>query len=81
MHLYRELRRRQQFGRVVKVAISGIGSMGRGIALQLNAMPGMTPAILVNRTLDRAVDAWLQAGAARDEIVVSNDARLLEIAV
>ncbi len=81
MHLYRELRRRHQYGRIIKVIVSGIGSMGRGIALQLRAMSGMEPAILVNRSIERAVDAWLAAGVPRDEIVVSDDPRLLEIAV
>ena len=81
MHLYRELGRRQQFGRIIKVAVSGIGSMGRGIALQLRAMPGLEPCILVNRTVERAVEAWVLAGAAREEIVVTDDPRLLEIAV
>jgi predicted homoserine dehydrogenase-like protein len=81
MHLFRELGRRQQFGRVIKVAVSGIGSMGRGIALQLRAMPGLEPCILVNRTVERAVEAWVLAGAAREEIVVTDDPRLLEIAV
>lgn len=81
MHLYRELRRRQQFGRVIKVAISGIGSMGRGIALQLKAMQGMEPAVLINRTVDRAVEAWISMGVPRDEIVITEDPRLLQIAV
>jgi len=81
MHLYRELRRRQQFGRVIKVAVSGIGSMGRGIALQLRSMHGVEPAILVNRTVEHAVEAWLTAGVPRDEIVISEDPRLLQIAV
>jgi predicted homoserine dehydrogenase-like protein len=81
MHIYRELVRRQQFGRIVKVAVSGIGSMGRGIALQLKAMPGLEPAILVNRTEERAVEAWIAAGYAREDIVVSEDPRLLEISV
>lgn len=81
MHIYRELVRRQQFGRVVKVAVSGIGSMGRGIALQLKAMPGLEPAILVNRTVERAVEAWIAAGYSREDIVVSEDPRLLEVAV
>jgi len=81
MHLYRELRRRQQFGRVIRVAVGGVGSMGRGIVLQLKAMPGMEPAILVNRTVERAIEAWVVAGVQRDEIVVSDDPRLLGIAV
>ena len=81
MHLYRELRRRQQFGRVIKVAVSGIGSMGRGIALQLRAMPGLDASILINRNTDRAVEAWITAGFVREDVVVSNDARLLNLAV
>jgi len=81
MHLYRELRRRQQLGRVIKVAVSGIGSMGRGIALQLRAMPGLDASILINRNTDRAVEAWITAGFVREDIVVSNDVRLLNLAV
>ena len=81
MHLYRELRRRQQLGRVIKVAVSGIGSIGRGIALQLRAMPGLDASILINRNTDRAVEAWITAGFVREDIVVSNDARLLNLAV
>ena len=81
MHLYRELRRRHQLGRVIKVAVSGIGSMGRGIALQLRAMPGLDASILINRNTDRAVEAWITAGFVREDIVVSNDVRLLSLAV
>jgi predicted homoserine dehydrogenase-like protein len=81
MHLYRELRRRQQFGRVIKVAVSGIGSMGKGIALQLRAMPGLDAAVLINRDATRAVEAWISAGFAREDVVVSNDSRLLDLAL
>lgn len=81
MHLYRELRRRQQFGRVIRVAIHGAGSMGRGIALQLQAVHGVEPAIIVNRSIENAVDIWLSLGVSRDEIVVSDDPRLIQIAV
>jgi predicted homoserine dehydrogenase-like protein len=75
------MHRRQQFGRVIKVAVSGIGAMGRGIALQLRAMPGMEPGVLVNRTVERAVDAWVSMGVPPEEIVVSDDPRLLGIAL
>jgi predicted homoserine dehydrogenase-like protein len=81
MHLYRELRRRQQFGRVIKVAVSGVGAMGRGIALQLQAMHGVEPAILVSRSVERAVEVWLSMGVPRDEIVVSDDPRLVQVSV
>lgn len=81
MHLYRELRRRQQFGRVIRVVVSGAGSMGRGIAMQLQAVQGVEPAVIVNRTIERAIETWLMLGASRDEIVVSDDPRLIQIAV
>ncbi|MEI6713125.1 MAG: NAD(P)-dependent oxidoreductase [Verrucomicrobiota bacterium] len=81
MNVFRELRRRQQFGRVIRVAVVGIGAMGRGIAAQLKSMPGVAPAILVNRTLERAIEAWVQLGFAREEVVVSEDVRSLEAAV
>ena len=55
--------------------------MGRGIAMQLQAVHGVEPAIIVNRTTEAAINAWLSLGVARDEIVVSDDPRLIQIAV
>jgi predicted homoserine dehydrogenase-like protein len=81
MHVFKELRRRAQSGAVIRVCVVGTGSMGRGIAMQLRAMEGMEPAILVNRTVSSAVDVWLALGSQRDEIVVSEDPRVLSIAV
>jgi predicted homoserine dehydrogenase-like protein len=81
MHVFKELRRRAQSGAVIRVCVVGTGSMGRGIAMQLKAMEGMEPAILVNRTVSSAVDVWLALGSQRDEIVVSEDPRVLSIAV
>jgi predicted homoserine dehydrogenase-like protein len=55
--------------------------MGRGIAMQLQAVQGVELAVLVNRTIERAIETWLSLGASRDEIVVSDDPRLIQIAV
>ncbi len=81
MHLFRELRRRQSCGEVVRVAVAGLGSMGRGIARQIKAMPGMEPVILVNRTVERAVELWQALGEDEQDVVVSGDPRLLEVAI
>ena len=81
MNVFRELRRRQAFGRVIRVAVVGTGAMGRGIAGQLQRMPGMTPAILVNRTVERAVQVWIELGVAKEDIVISDDPRTLSVAV
>ena len=81
MNVFRELRRRQQFGRIIRVAVVGAGSMGRGIVSQLNVMPGLLPAILVNRTVAHAMEAWMQLGFAKEDVVVSDDTRILADAV
>ena len=81
MHVFKQLRSRAQSGTPIRVCIVGTGSMGRGIALQLRAMEGMEPGILVNRTVASAVDVWLALGAQREEVVFSEDPRVLSIAV
>lgn len=81
MHLFRELRRRESRGEVVRVAVVGLGSMGRGIARQIKAMPGMRPVIFVNRTVERAVECWIAMGEHEQDVVVSGDPRLLELAL
>lgn len=66
---------------VTAVAVSGGGFMGRGLVHRLARRPDQRPALVVNRTLDRAVDAFVQAGWRADEVVVSDDAAKLGAAV
>ena len=61
-HLFRQLQRRQARREPVRVAVIGAGFMGRGLIYQLAKMPGMFPSLLVNRTLERAVEAYRLAG-------------------
>jgi len=59
----RELERRETEGKPIRVALVGAGFMGRGIALQIEtATPGMKLVAIANRTLDRAHEAYRQAG-------------------
>jgi predicted homoserine dehydrogenase-like protein len=59
------LRKRAAEGRPVRVAMIGAGFMARGIANQIvNSVPGLALVAISNRTLDRAVQAYAEAGRA-----------------
>lgn len=58
------LERREEEGRPVRVGLVGAGYMGRGITRQLlTAVPGMRLTGISNRTPERAVEAFHEAGA------------------
>ncbi|HEX7038998.1 MAG TPA: Gfo/Idh/MocA family oxidoreductase [Trueperaceae bacterium] len=57
------LRRREEEGRPVRVAMVGAGFMGRGVANQIvNRTPGMRLVGIANRTPQRAEEAYAYAG-------------------
>jgi predicted homoserine dehydrogenase-like protein len=65
------LERRRREGDPIRVAMVGAGFMGRGIALQiLSSVPGMRLVAIANRTLDKAHQAYREAGA-EDVVEVS----------
>jgi predicted homoserine dehydrogenase-like protein len=65
------LERRRREGDPIRVAMVGAGFMGRGIALQiLSSVPGMRLVAIANRTLDKAYQAYREAGA-EDVVEVS----------
>jgi len=64
------LKKREQKGNPVRVAIIGAGYMGRGMVLQiLTAIPGMEVVAVSNRTLATARTAYEQAGVEHIEAV------------
>ena len=59
----RALRRREEEGNPIRVAMIGAGFMARGIANQIvNAVPGMRLAVVANRTLANAERCYVEAG-------------------
>ena len=57
------LKKRQQAGQPVRVAMVGAGFMGRGVALQIcRYVPGMVLVAIANRTLAQARRAYEEAG-------------------
>ena len=71
---------RAEAGAPIRVAMLGAGFMGRGVANQIvNSTPGMELVAIVNRTVDRAEQAYAEAGV--DEVARVSDARQLETAL
>ncbi len=56
-----------------KIAVIGAGYVGTSIVNQLVRAPAMRPALVVNRTADRAVAAYELAGFRADDVVMSED--------
>jgi predicted homoserine dehydrogenase-like protein len=76
----RELARREEAGRPIRVGLVGAGAMGRAVALQIvTSVPGMTLAAVANRTLARAELAYRDAGI--DDIASVERVAQLEHAV
>ena len=80
-HLFRELQRREARKEPVRTGVIGAGFMGKGLVYQLSKMPGMRPSLVINRTTDKGVDAYVEAGYTRQSVVVSDDAEELSQAV
>ncbi len=66
----RALEAREREGRPIRVAMVGAGFMARGIALQfLTATRGMRLVAIANRSVDRAIQAFRDAGASQVQVV------------
>ena len=80
--LFRQLQRRQNSGELIRAGVIGAGFMGRGIVYQLAKMPGMQqPSLVVNRSAQRAIDAYEAAGFNPKHVLVSEDPKALSNAV
>ncbi len=68
----RALQARAEAGNPVRVGMIGAGFMGRGIANQIvNSVPGMELVAIANRTLEKAEQAYREAGVEALERVSS----------
>jgi predicted homoserine dehydrogenase-like protein len=64
------LQARQEAGKPVRVGMIGAGFMGRGIANQIaNSVPGMELVAIFNRNLDKAKQAYQEAGIESVRVV------------
>ncbi|HBE18019.1 MAG TPA: NAD(P)-dependent oxidoreductase [Cyanobacteria bacterium UBA11149] len=76
----RALQKRAEAGNPIKVGMIGAGAMGRGIANQIiNSVPGMKLVAIFNRHLDKAKQAYHEAGV--EAVYVVNNVTDLEDAI
>ena len=59
-------------GKKIRVAIIGAGKMGKGLINQMSRIEGMVPALVVNRRIEKAIDALLSSGIPKEEIIETN---------
>ena len=81
MTMFNRLRKRQASGQTISVAVVGAGLIGRGIVRQIDLTPAMRTTLIVNRTVQHAIDAYIQSGRSRQEIIVSDNIRELQSAL
>jgi predicted homoserine dehydrogenase-like protein len=73
MHLFSELRRREKEKNPIRAAVIGSGFFGSAVIRQLVRTPGITPAIIANRTPEKAAAALARTGVERDRILFCED--------
>lgn len=68
------LKRREAAGDPIKVGVIGAGEMAKGIINQITRYsPGIQVAVTYNRTLQKAVDAYRQAGLLDYKVIDNSD--------
>ena len=72
LNMEKKLQKREEEGKIIQTGIVGAGQMGRGLITQMTRMKGIAPAIVSNRKVEAAVDAFLHAGIDRSDIVVAD---------
>lgn len=65
----KKLKELSKHGKDIRVSIVGAGKMGKGLINQMSRIDGMKPSLVINRHIEKAVDALLSSGVSRDDIV------------
>ncbi len=81
MGIWQRLGRRAEDQGSTPIAVVGAGYVGTGVIHAISQSPGMHPAVVVNRNVDRAATAFSQVGVDSDSLVISDDARVLTDAI
>src|SRR5437016_13076412 len=81
MTTWSRLRERAAAGREITVGVIGAGYVGRGLVHLLDRLDGFRPALVVNRTVERGVDAYRLAGREPADVVVTDNASTVQSAI
>ncbi|MBN2457213.1 MAG: hypothetical protein JXB29_11875 [Sedimentisphaerales bacterium] len=74
MAVYKELLEKRGKKFPINVAVVGAGWFGKGLIGEICRWPAMEPRLVVTRTVDKAVDAYVQAGISQSQITVARSA-------
>ena len=66
-----KLRELHENNKEIKVAVIGAGLMGKGMVSQLTLVKGMEPSLVIDRTLEKILDAYKMAGISKEDIVIA----------
>lgn len=72
-NLLQDLEKREQDRNPIAVAVVGAGQMGRGLVASLGHIPGMTPALVVDKDVELAENALISAGIPQHSIERASD--------
>ena len=81
MGIWQRLRQHEEQRGETPIAVVGAGYVGTGVVHSIAQSPGMRPAIIANRNIDRAVAALTKLGIDESEIVRSEDPAVLQAAI
>ena len=73
LHIGEKLNRLESEGKKIKVGVIGAGQMGKGMTAQLVLVRGMTPTIVADHTLAKAVEAYRYAGINDEAIACAKN--------
>lgn len=72
LNMGKKLIERETQGKKIKTAVIGAGQMGKGMTAQLALMKGLTPAVVADHTMAKAVAAFRYAGIKDEDIARAN---------
>lgn len=79
MGLNDKLRELQEDNKHIKVALVGAGLMGKGMVSQMTLVKGIMPSLVIDRTLDKAIEAYTLAGVSREDILIAKTLKDINI--
>ena len=79
MGLNEKLRELEENNKHIKVALVGAGLMGKGMVSQMTLVKGIMPSLVIDRTVDKAIEAYTLAGVSREDILIAKTLKDINI--
>lgn len=69
----RKLKELQNSGAKIKLALVGCGKMGSSLTSQIQALDAMDIVLIIDHTVDKGVNAFVNSGIDREKIIITDD--------